>query len=72
MSEKCVYNLLNTKPLYFSEKGVIIWFVEQNLSRAMTWILDDIGVVKIVIDRMGVTYRKSAMKQSKSWSFGLR
>ena len=27
---------------------------------------------KWVIDRIGVTYSKSALKQSKSWSFGWR
>ena len=55
LSNKCLHNLLNTKPLYFSGKGAIIWFVEQNPSREMIWILNNIGVVKIVIDRIGVT-----------------
>ena len=32
----------------------------------MTWILDGIGVVEMVIDRIGVTYHKTAVNQSKS------
>ena len=30
LSEKCLHNLLNTKPLHFSGKVAIIWFVERN------------------------------------------
>ena len=33
LSKKCLHNLLNTKPLYFSGKGAIIWFVERNPSQ---------------------------------------
>ena len=33
LSEKCLHNLLNTKPLHFSGKVAIIWFVEQNPSQ---------------------------------------
>ena len=44
--------------------------MERNPSSEMTRILDDIGVVKMVIDRIGVTYHKNAVNRSKSKSFG--
>ena len=53
LSENCLHNLLNTKPLHFSEREQQYGLSNVNLS--IVTIVDDIGVVKMVIDWECVT-----------------